>query len=40
MTFFRGSGAAKKKAVEEAFKGINWEEFEEAWKKATLKVPG
>lgn len=37
--FFRGAGgpAALKKAVEEAFKGIDWEEFEEAWVKATKR---
>ena len=37
MTDFRWDGgeAALKKALEEAFKGIDWKEFEEAWKKAT-----
>lgn len=36
-TLFRGRGgeAALKKAVEEAFKGVDFAELEEAWKKAT-----
>jgi hypothetical protein len=36
--FGRGSDAALEKAVAEAFKGVDWAEFEEAWKKATLHV--
>lgn len=37
QTFFRGrnSEAALAKAVAEAFKNVDWTEFEEAWKKAT-----
>ncbi|MHC5010846.1 MAG: hypothetical protein ACYTG6_07845 [Planctomycetota bacterium] len=33
----RGSAEALQKAVEEAFAGIDWEEFEEAWAKAVKK---
>lgn len=40
MTMFRGFGseAALKKAVDEAFKGIDWVEFEKAWKESTKGV--
>lgn len=35
QTWGRGSAAALKRAVEEAFKGVDWAEFQEAWLKAT-----
>lgn len=34
-TYGRGSDHALRRAVEEAFKGIDWKEFQEAWLKAT-----
>ena len=39
MTFFRGlgSGEALKTAVKKAFEGVDWEEFTEAWLKATKR---
>jgi hypothetical protein len=39
-TVFRGLGgaAALKKAVDVAFEGVDWEEFEAAWLKATKRV--
>jgi hypothetical protein len=42
QTFFKGLGgdAALNKAIDEAFKGIDWDEFEKAWKDSIKGVSG